>query len=94
MTGLTLADLARGTLCPDEPATRVDVRAAIDLVAEKAHQAGVAEERWRLAMLGEVHCLAADIPEPEFVGILACGGLCVSNVDGVQLIHRMPRPTP
>lgn len=45
----------------------------------------------RLRELGEIHCLAPDIPETELVAALERAGLAVSSVDGVQIIHRLPR---
>jgi hypothetical protein len=62
----------------------------VQQLVDTAKAAGRADEHVRLRLLGEVHCLAPDIPEAEFLGVLARGGLCVSSVAGVQLIHRCP----
>lgn len=64
--------------------------AAMRRLVAAAEAVGEARVTARLAQLGVVHCLAPDVPEAELVRVLAAGGLCVSSVGGVQLIHRRP----
>lgn len=69
---------------------KTPIAARVQGLVDHAKSLGRAEARYELRLLGEVHCLAPDISEAEFLAVLARGGLCVSSVGGVQLIHRMP----
>ena len=60
-------------------------------LAELSEELGRQAYRCKLLSLGEIHCLSPDITESELVRVLAAGGLAVSTVDGIQLIHRLPR---
>lgn len=88
MNDSTVTQLVRLAIAP----TPDPMAQSIEELVEASEKLGATRERYRLRLLGEVHCLAPDISEAEFLGVLARGGLCVSSVDGVQLIHRAPRP--
>lgn len=66
-------------------------RPDLDRLTAAAETIGEHKALIRLRELGQIHCLAPDITEVEFVRALERAGLCLSSIDGVQLIHRAPQ---